>query len=246
MQSIDIQTTQNVTINYELALLRDRILAFSLDFIIVLAACFFLILLFLVWMLPSMGLDLDQEIWYLFVAPVYTFYTLTLESLCNGQTVGKMALQIKVIRIDGKQAKFLDYLLRWCFRLLDIWFSFGALATVLISSSPKSQRLGDIVANTAVVKASPNLFVSLKDVLKINTKETYEPLYPMVKHFKEADVLLMKQTLERYKKYRNTAHKEALSLLVQRISEKLNLKESPKNPEKFIRTVIKDYIVLTR
>lgn len=246
MQTINIQTTQNVTINYELALLRDRILAFILDMVILFAACFLLVIIFLVWLLPTLNVNISEEVWYLFIAPVYTFYTLAMESLCNGQTVGKMALQIKVIRVDGKQASFIDYLLRWSFRLLDIWFSFGALATVLISSSPRSQRLGDIVANTAVVKSSPKLFVSLKDVLKINTKDTYEPVYPMVRNFKEADVLLMKQTLERYKQFRNEAHREALSMLVEKLTALLELPQPPADKEKFVRTVIKDYIVLTR
>ena len=34
MQNISIQTTQNVTIDYELATLRDRILAYLLDFLV--------------------------------------------------------------------------------------------------------------------------------------------------------------------------------------------------------------------
>ena len=35
MKTIDIRTTQNVTIEYELATLRERILAFFIDFVIV-------------------------------------------------------------------------------------------------------------------------------------------------------------------------------------------------------------------
>ena len=39
MKTIDIRTTQNVTIEYELATLRERILAFFIDFVIVYVVC---------------------------------------------------------------------------------------------------------------------------------------------------------------------------------------------------------------
>lgn len=243
MRSIELQTTQNVTINYDLALLRDRILAFLLDLVIIMAAVF---ILFWIFFAIASASDYQEEIVYLLIMPIWTFYTLVMESLNQGQTIGKMALRIKVVRVDGQQMVFTDYLLRWAFRMVDIWFSAGSIAIVTISSSTKGQRVGDMVSNSTVVKANPSLFVSLRDVMKINTTENYSPAYPMVRHFREQDMLTIKQTIERYQKYQNAAHREALDLVMQSVCEKLEVTPIPTNKVSFLRGVIKDYIVLTR
>lgn len=243
MRSIELQTTQNVTINYDLALLRDRILAYLLDLVIIGAAVFILFWIFFAIVSNS---GFETEFIFLFIMPVWTFYTLVMESLNQGQTIGKMALRIKVVRVDGQQMVFTDYLLRWAFRLIDIWFSGGAIAIVAISSTTKGQRVGDLVSNSTVVKANPSLFVSLRDIMKINTTENYKPQYPMVRHFREQDMLTIKQTIERYLKYQNTAHKEALDLVAESVCEKLEVTPIPSNKVSFLRGVIKDYIVLTR
>lgn len=243
MRSIELQTTQNVTINYELALLRDRVLAFLIDVIIIFGVVLLLILALFQF---AARLSLAEEFMFLVVSPVYTFYTLAWESLNNGQTPGKMALRIKVVRVDGNQMKFIDYLLRWVFRFLDIWLSFGAVAVVLTSSTPKSQRLGGLASNSTVVKSDPALAVRLGDLLRIENKSSYEPRFPEVKQFKEEDMLTIKRTIDRYKRYRNAAHLAALNELTVRVAEELEIEAPAENRIEFLQGLIKDYIVLTR
>ena len=243
MRSIELQTTQNVTINYELAPLRDRVFAFILDVIFI---------LIIIWIVSygimglMLKLDLADEFMAIVVGPFITFYTLIFESLNRGRTPGKMVLRIQVVRMDGKKMKFTDYLLRWVFRLLDIWFSFGAIGVIMISSSKSSQRLGGMLSNSAVVKSNPKLQLSLKDILKINTTSERTPKYREVRHFREEDMLVVKQTIERYQRYRNKAQKEAVVQLVDLMRAKLEIEERPEDPIEFLRDIIKDYIVLTR
>ena len=243
MRSIELQTTQNVTINYELAPLRGRVFAFILDVIF---------LLIIIWIVSygimglMLKLDLADEFIAIVVGPFITFYTLIFESLNRGRTPGKMILRTQVVRVDGKKMKFTDYLLRWVFRLLDIWFSFGAIGVIMISSSKSSQRLGGMLSNSAVVKSNPKLQLSLKDILKINTTSERTPKYREVRHFREEDMLVVKQTIERYQRYRNKAHKEAVVQLVDLMCEKLEIEQRPEDPIEFLRDIIKDYIVLTR
>lgn len=243
MRSIELQTTQNVRINYELALLRDRVIAFVIDF---LALCVAVILfsIFAFTALVQVGLELYFS--FLVIGPMVTFYTLYMEWLTKGQTLGKMAMRIQVVRIDGKPMVFTDYLLRWVFRLLDVWFSGGAVAVVMISSSTRSQRLGDLVSNTTVVRTTPRMDIQLRDILKINNVGDYQPTYPGVKKFREDDMITLKQTVERYVKYKNPAHTEALHLASDRMRELLGLTEEQGDEVAFLRTIIKDYIVLTR
>jgi uncharacterized RDD family membrane protein YckC len=69
-----------------------------------------------------------------------------------GQTLGKMALGIKVVREDGGRAGIREALLRTLLRIVDgIGTYLVALIVALISD--KNQRLGDMVAKTLVVRA---------------------------------------------------------------------------------------------
>lgn len=244
MRTIDIRTTQNVTITYELALVRDRIFAFLIDVIALLVAIG--ILVFIFEMLGGWSRDLETAFYFLVILPLFLFYTLVFEFLANGRTLGKMALQLKVVKLDGTQLQFGDYMLRWVFRMIDIWGTFGALAGIVASSTDHGQRLGGLVSNSTVVRLKPKLYVRLSDILKINSLDNYEPQFPAVRNFRESDMLLMKQTLERYYRFKNDAHKKAVVELSVKASEVLGLPEVPERKIAFVKTLIKDYIVLTR
>jgi uncharacterized RDD family membrane protein YckC len=246
MKTIDVRTTQNVTITYELAHVRDRILAFVVDQIIILFA--YLIIFWILALLFSnnMSSDFAQIGIYLLLVPVVMLYTLISEYLMHGQTLGKKAMKIKVIKLDGRQPEFYDYMNRWILRIIDIWGSSGVVGTIIISSSDFSQRLGDITSNTTVVRINNRSTISLKDILKIDTRQNYVPQYPAISNFREEDILLIKQTIERYHQFRNRAHKEAILLLSDTLKKKLEITEPITEHIKFLKTLVKDYIVLTR
>jgi len=242
MRTIEINTTQNVTIEYELASFRDRFFGFFIDFWIL---NFGLLLLFLFWFWIG-GQQTVNYFLYLVLLPIYIFYSLASEIWMNGQTLGKKAIGIKVAKLNGKQPVISDYLIRWAFRLVDIWFSSGTIAAVMVNSTLRGQRLGDMLANTTVIKVRSSLNIEIADVLRINTRENYEPQYPQVRSLNESDMLLIKSVIERTKKYNNTAHKEALDMLVQKLRTVLDICETPKDKIAFLKTLLNDYIVLTR
>ncbi|MEO0404459.1 MAG: RDD family protein, partial [Bacteroidota bacterium] len=225
-----MRTTQNVKINYELAGLLQRILAFFLDVVVMLTAYSILsIIIFLFSLLVGSvlggdGLTLNTWGYNAFALPLLIFYSLLCETLFKGRTIGKMALGIHVVRIDGGQPTFMDFLIRWVFRTLDVYASFGAVAAMLISGSEVGQRLGGVLSNTTVVKTRPSVKVSLRDLVKKDTLESYIPTYNEVRQYKETDMILMKQTLDRYRKFKNQAHAEALQQLVDRVSVQLGVK----------------------
>ncbi len=242
MKNIEIKTTQNVVLQYELADLRDRIIAFGIDFVVVMVS---------LTMLSSIGFQVitgetAQMIYAIFLICIFLFYSLAFEVLNNGQSLGKMALKIRVIKTVGGRATFPDYAARWVFRMVDIYFSLGGIASILIASSSKAQRIGDIVANTAVVKLTPKMNLMLKDVLTIHSQDSYKPEYPQARQLREEDVLLIKSTLDRSRKYNNDAHNEALALLTARIAEIIEAEQRHPDNRKFLQTVMKDYVVLTR
>ncbi len=248
MQTIDIRTTQNVTIEYELASLRERALAFFIDLLIVVAAYFLLLFL----LLGAFGeAAFRGGLLYNFIfglLPIVGFlaYQFFSEVFANGQSLGKKAMGIKVVRVDGAEPGLSDYFLRAVFHIVDSLASLSVLAALLISSSPKNQRLGDMTANTTVIRIRHQQRFQLEDILKISSIEDYQPVYPEVRRLSEQDMLLIKHLIARYRQYNNPAHTRAVNEAVHHLSEILEIPEPRQDKIDFLKTLIRDYIVLTR
>lgn len=248
MRTIDITTTQNVTIEYELASLRERILGFLIDLIIVGISCMIIIYFLLYYfeaVINNSGMALNALI-SIFPIAAFILYQLLSEVVADGQSLGKKAMGIKVVRLDGQEPSLSDYLLRAVFHLIDTIFSFGIVAGLLVSSTEKSQRLGDLTANTVVIRVKFQLLFRLDDILKIDSLDDYEPTYPQVRKLSEQDMLLIKNVISRFRKYENTAHLQAVDSVVQNLRNQLDLVETPVDKIDFLKTLIRDYIVLTR
>ena len=246
MKSIEINTTQNVVIEYELAATRDRIIAFIIDFIALMTG-YGLLFSLLSWIFISdpFGRNYTYVI-YLIIFPFIFFYSFLQELIFDGRSLGKLALGIKIVKTNGKQTTIGDYFSRWMFRVIDIYLSFGSIATILISSSEKSQRIGDIVANTTVIRIRSKQKLVLKDLLSIHSISTYTPRYIEAKKLTEPDMLLVKTVIDRYKKYKNSSHEDALNLTIKKLMDIMNITKLEQPKLDFLHTVLKDYIVLSR
>lgn len=246
MKSIEITTPQNVKIDYQLAGLGQRIFAFSIDLAII-------ILVYVanyIWFFAegSSENELKYILFQLFAFLWLGFYSLVSEVIGNGQSLGKLAMGIKVIKLNGEELQFYDYFSRWSMRIIDIYFSIGSIAMLLIASNRNAQRIGDIIAGTTIIRKNNSYGFTLNDILKLNLKdkENYEFDYPLAVNLEEKDVILMKQLIVRYRNYRNSAHQKAMDEMVLKLVEFLQLKQIPKDKEAFLSKVISEYIILTR
>lgn len=70
----------------------------------------------------------------------------------SGQTIGKMAMRIKVVREDGGRMDIGTAFIRNILRIIDGLF-FYLVGAIIIWISRKKQRLGDIAAKTVVIRA---------------------------------------------------------------------------------------------
>lgn len=249
MKKVEILTANTISIQYETASLIARGAALLIDFAIKIVYVVIAFMLFgsmfrtvNIFENPSIGII----IFYAFIWFPITFYSLVLEYLLKGQTVGKLALGIRVVSLNGQNAKFNDYAMRWAFRIVDFWFSLGGIGAMLIATSENSQRIGDILAQTIVVKSKPEHAYSINDILNIKTKKEHQPQYLAVSQFTDDDMIIVKNTLSRYKKYPNEAHKEAVTQMSQRMAEALKLPTVPDKKITFLKAVLEDYVVLTR
>jgi uncharacterized RDD family membrane protein YckC len=240
MNDIEITTTQNITIHYKLATAWERVMAFIIDIMVISLSS---LTLYGIFNLLFSGYS--ETLLYLTLLPVIVFYSLSFELFNNGQSLGKMALKLRVIRIDGEKNTFTNYIMRWMFRLLDIYGSFGGIAFLGIISSTNNQRLGDLLANTVVISLRKDNRMKLENLLKLNNQEKYKPIYPEVLRLDEETTLIIKEVLKKQLKYPNLAHKKAFELLVEKLAAELNIK-IPTNKTEFLKTLLKDYIILTR
>ena len=251
MKTTEIVTAHNVIIQYELASIFNRALALLLDLVILFLYTIICIILFTALFAGFAANDMfdSGEVVYtaftLFMLPVF-FYSFIMEAFFGGQSIGKMALGIRVVKVSGGNPSMGELFLRWSFRLIDILFSVGSIAALSASSSDKMQRLGDVIANTCVIKLKPSTQYSIKDILTIKSKENYETKYPQVVQLSDDDMLLVKNSIERIRSYPNKQHNELITELTKLVSEKLNITTIPKNKVTFLKTVLQDYIVLTR
>jgi uncharacterized RDD family membrane protein YckC len=245
MVELQINTTQNVNINFTAASVGERILAYGIDWIIKIAYIIVTYqLMFKLLNLNEVLEDMDQwsviAVYLLFYLPVI-FYTLIFETLLDGQTLGKRIMKIKVVKIDGYQASLADYVVRWFFRIVDLNMMTGVVALIAIVTSNKNQRLGDMTAGTSVIALKDK--VNISHTILEDLKEDYKPMYPNVIKLSDNDARIIKDTFMTAKSSKDYA---TLIKLRQKIMEVTEIKEQYGSDILFIDTVLKDYNYYTQ
>jgi len=77
-------------------------------------------------------------------------YFIILEAT-QGATVGKMAVGLRVVKIDGSPISWSESVIRNLLRIIDGIF-FYLVGAIFVWTSPRKQRLGDRAANTVVIR----------------------------------------------------------------------------------------------
>lgn len=239
MESIGIETTQNVDINYRIASLGDRIVAQLLDFLILGGYVFATILLWAYILDTFSNSDYFFPVAMMIILYLPMFlYDFICEVFLNGQSLGKKIMKIKVVKIDGSQPSIGSYFLRWIIKPIDVFFSQGAVAIITILINGKGQRLGDLAANTTVIKLKQQ--VKLEDILIPKTEETYTPVYPQVSALSENDIRIIKDLLNRKINTDIFIYQNLIDKAKEKIAIKMGV-EPDTNGLRFLNTVIRDY-----
>jgi uncharacterized RDD family membrane protein YckC len=234
MQTIQVRTTQNVFIHYPLASVGDRILGYLLDRLILILYSIAIVTLFI---------QVKMEvvwIWWVILGIPWLFYSFAFEILMDGQTPGKRAMNVKVIRLNGTPATIGDYLLRWIFAFVDLYILSGAIAVVVIAAGGKGQRVGDVVAGTSVIKLIQQKEITASDIFVAPSVE-YTPTFTEVIHLNERDIELIQRALEVNRDHGNS---QPVMAITERIKSLLGV-QTDLPPVKFLYTVVKDFQHIT-
>ncbi|WP_028375517.1 RDD family protein [Leeuwenhoekiella sp. MAR_2009_132] len=239
MDNFQIETAQNVSIQQNVAGIGERILAYLIDLLILIA--YFVLTIFI---LASFGIDSNSTasvaIFFMIISIPAFLYFLFLEAFWNGRTFGKAALNLRVVKIDGSKPGFGSYFVRWIMRTIDISLTSGGIAVFTILLNGKGQRLGDIAAGTTVI--NENKKVSLSQTLLEDIPVDYVPKYPQVTVFSDADIQKIKTI---YNQSRFSGKHNVIVKLSDKLAATMQITPDEK-PLQFVDRVLKDYNYYTQ
>lgn len=207
----------------------------------------------------------DLQAWgYLLLLPIMVYHAL-LEITMNGQSVGKKIMGIRVVNEIGGRPSISQFLIRWLLRVSDVWIAslllfimsnpeirdlettflvmaaMGFLITdiVLVVSSKKGQRIGDILAKTILIRVNTNS--NIEDTVFMEVSDSYKPSFPQIMRLSDKDINAIKSILETARKKRDYQMAEAAAF---KITSHLGI-ETNMPAFDFLDTLLKDYNYLS-
>lgn len=214
------------------------------------------------------GVDSQYNLWtvgMLLFLPVL-LYHVVMEITMNGQSIGKKIMNIRVVNEIGGRPSISQFLIRWFLRISDLWialiifilvydpsfgndiettmlvlFAVGFLITdiVLVVSSKKGQRIGDILAKTILIRI--NTRGNIEETVFQEVADNYVPSFPQIMQLSDRDINAIKSILETARKKGDFNMAEAAG---NKIKSHLKI-ESPLSPFDFLDTLLKDYNYLS-
>lgn len=225
-REITVVTPENVTITYELAGLGSRAIACILDVMLQMLAltALGLVLLGTVTLFSAKRESLilqtlsDFAVGIIIVALflVIIGYFIFFEATRNGQTPGKKALGLRVVREEGGPVDASGAVIRNLVRVIELTLGFHLSSVLFILFSPKYKRLGDYAAGTIVVKEH-----------RTSAEDIETPSIPVVEHthaesvfVKDVDLLSVDEmaALRRFVERRHELKEDIQETLAQQIA----------------------------
>lgn len=154
-----IETPENIEFAYEIAGIGSRFLAAIIDtFLIVVAEAIMFFVLGILITQTQLGEQLGAAesllaaLGSLLGFVILWGYYIVFEMVWNGQSPGKRAIGLRVVRAGGRPITFISSAIRNFIRLIDFLPSFYGVGVVAMFIDRRARRLGDLAAGTLVVK----------------------------------------------------------------------------------------------
>lgn len=156
LEKLNIDTPEQIALEFSLATVGSRFLALAVDSLIQLSAAAILLLIVGLGTWASSLTSTAARPWVLavFVLGIFVInfgYFAVFESLWNGQTPGKRVIGLRVIHVSGRPVSVFEAILRNVVRIADQLPGIYAIGIVSVFLTERSQRLGDLAAGTVVV-----------------------------------------------------------------------------------------------
>ena len=260
MPAIQINTPFNLALDFEVAPLHKRIVAYIIDLIILVIYSWGMRkFLYGVFDPPVnfWGINIGLDV--VFVSLPMLLYPFVCEVSMHGQSFGKKLLGIRVMSLEGGEPTVSQYLFRWATRFFEWPFVFGLLfvivlpgfavifqlffvgffgvfVVIIIAVSKSNQRLGDLGAGTVLVDTRVKTYLHETIFLDISHKD-YVVQFPEVMKLTDRDINTIKSILDVAS--RKNDYKLATSA-ADKIKHHLKI-QSNLSPFDFLEKVLMDY-----
>lgn len=203
-RDLDVRTPESIALNYRLAGLGSRFLAVAVDQAIQFALLTLLVVGTIAAALKftsvstahlsaiaerSQALAIALIIVVLFT--IFFAYFIVFETVWNGQTPGKRALGIRVVRDGGYPIDFTSALVRNVIRVGEFALGYYLLSAVSTLLSSENKRLGDFAAGTIVVRDAA-LALPLEEL-----RRRVEPAYAGTRYLSGDERAVVRRFLDR-------------------------------------------------
>jgi len=257
MATVQIATPFNLTLDFEIADLHKRIFAYLIDLFIMVAYAW--IMGNMVYDTPIAGFAEGGNAtagWSIVIISLpILLYPLSSEIVLHGQTIGKKVMDLRVMNLQGGEPSLSQYITRWLFRFFEWPLVFGVVfpgffiiyqlffmvipgiaVIITIAVTKRNQRLGDLAANTVLVKTRINTSINDTIFQEINYAN-YEVVFPQVMRLIDRDINVIKSVVN------NGNSKNGYDLAVRtaaRIKSALEIK-SNLDAFDFLEKLLQDY-----
>jgi uncharacterized RDD family membrane protein YckC len=166
VQTVTIETPEHFELEFRLAGIGTRFLAFLVDRLIQFGVILLLVMIVFLLTITMWRINPSVEMVKRLEGPLSLWivgagialygiiaigYFILFEYFWSGSTPGKRWQDIRVIRKDGRPISFLDSAVRNIVRFFDILFEVYPIGLVVMFIDFKNRRLGDLAAGTLVI-----------------------------------------------------------------------------------------------
>ena len=174
--TLQIRTPEGIVFSHQLAGPIVRFLAWAVDLMCILVALMLLSSVMMLVHLVSAGFGAALSAIGYFVISIG--YGITCEWAWRGQTVGKRLMRLRVVDAEGMRLQFNQIVMRNLLRFVDSLPGTYLVGGLVCWCNSKCQRLGDIAANTIVIRIPRVVEPDLDQLLagKFNSLRQYPHL----------------------------------------------------------------------
>lgn len=173
-------------------------------------------------------------LYYLLVFLPFLLYDPFVEYFCGGRTLGKMMMGLRVVTSDGSKPSFASTAIRSVFYLFEGYSGFGLVAMLFTKDN---QRLGDLAADTYVIKERYVHVANMLAATKAMFPPNYRPSYPQVSELSLRQVEVIQETYY----VRGILGEDLRLKLSQQICKYLKLNVSGLTTQQFLGQIVYDY-----
>lgn len=262
MAAIKVSTNFNIDLDFEIPEFHKRMFAWVIDMVIQTLYLILAIRLYIEYLTQNLTeANIEDAGWVfrIILWPVIIYHIIC-EITMNGQSLGKKIFRIKVVNENGGRASISQFLIRCLIRTSDIILLLiiieslsgnspvgGVILSIvllmvdiiLVATTKKAQRLGDILAHTILIRTNPKGSISQTVFQEVD--DSYVPKFPQIMQLNDKDLNAIKSILDTAR-MKHDFHLAATA--AEKIKKHLGITTNM-DPVDFLEVLLKDYNYLS-